>query len=106
MQEKLIPEEKPFGFPKDNGVIFLKKEENVIAICTYEGCGKVIFVGNTDSPIGLRVLRQRVQDHIGFFDPEEYQEHEIDLIYPREGKNGRITDSSTLDLLGISIYAV
>lgn len=101
MQEKLMTEEKPFEFPKDNRVIFLEKGEGTIAICVREGCGNVLFVGNAKNPIGLMVLKQRIIDHIGFFNPQGPEdEHEIDVIYPREGKGGRIIESCELDIIG------
>ena len=102
MPEKPTTGEGPFEFPKDNGIVFLKKEENTIAICTREGCRNALFAGNAKNHIGLMVLKRRIEDHISFFDPQEpEEEHEICVIYPREGKEGRIIDSCELSIMGV-----
>lgn len=102
MPEKPTTGDAPFEFPEDNRIIFLKKEDNTIAICLREGCVNALFIGNSKNHIGLMVLKQRIEDHIGFFDPQEpEEEHEIIVIYPREGKEGRIIDSCELGIMGI-----
>lgn len=78
--------------PSDHKLIFLEKDQNVIAVCRHKGCNGIIFIGSDRSSIGNRVLRERVIDHMAFFDGN----HDIDIIYPRAGKKGRIIDAKDM----------
>lgn len=77
---------EPIVMPPDHRLIFLEKDENVIAICTHKRCGSIIFKGSDATAIGLRVLRERVMDHMGFSEDT----HEVDIIHPRYPKERRI----------------
>jgi len=59
------------------GVVFLEKDENVIAYCP--GCQKPVWTGNDRGIMGLRNLKDRVWAHI--YSGKNI--HEVDIIYPR-----------------------
>lgn len=82
---------KEIQLPEGPEMIYLEKDENVIAICTKKGCGSLVFKGSDKTQIGLRVLRERVLDHMSFFG----ETHQVDIIHPR-GAEPRVRGAESL----------
>lgn len=55
----------------------IREDENVIAFCP--SCKVVVFKGSDTTHVKRRVLRERLVDHLKYYN----WEHGIDIIYPR-----------------------
>lgn len=60
-----------FELPEGLGQVNLKKDDDTVAVCITEGCGSIIFIGNSRDPIQRMVLRDRILDHKYFAADEE-----------------------------------
>lgn len=89
MKERKASGTKQF-FPKENGLIFVEKDEDVLAFC--QTCDGLIFVGNSRNRIDRRILIESVTDHLESFGVV----HHIDIIYPKAAKDRRFVDGADL----------
>lgn len=89
MRERKASGTKQF-FPKENGLIFVEKDEDVLAFC--QTCDGLIFIGNSRNSISHKILRESVTDHLESFE----RVHNIDIIYPRAAKDRRFLDGADL----------
>lgn len=70
---------------QDNTVVIsVEKTDNVIAYCS--DCRSLVFHGNDETPLKLKVLKKRVVEHLD----RRIIDHEVDVIYPRKSEKERI----------------
>ncbi len=62
-------------------VTYVGKNENVVAYCPT--CERPVFKGNDKIQGEKRILRERVKDHLVFFNGR----HQIDIVYPRRSRD-------------------
>lgn len=62
-------------------VVWIEKDDNILAFCPK--CDNALFKGNLKSSINVRVMEERIMDHLDFFSGT----HPVDIVHLRRRRN-------------------